>query len=92
MLDTILTNAKADPQVQGRIKVEKSQMDALAKHARIYYKERQGKIFNPLTDRGKARLEVVETMIRKTEKIFEANKAQENTAQKNRNHAAPQKS
>ncbi len=56
------------------------------------YKERQGKIFNPLTDRGKARMEVVETMIRKTEKIFEANKAQENTAQKNKNHAAAKKS
>ncbi len=42
----------------------------MMKHAQIYYKKRQGVIFNPLTDRGKSRLQVVENLIVKTEKML----------------------
>jgi hypothetical protein len=72
-LSTVIRNAKTEG--EGReIKISKQDMDALMKHARIYYKERQGMIFNPLTDRGKARLQVVEGMIRRNDKILKENK------------------
>ena len=72
-LDTVISNAKQEGQ-NNEIKISRNDMNELTKHARIYYKERQGKIFNPVTDRGKARLQVVEGMIRRTDKILKENK------------------
>ena len=37
-------------------------------------KNARGWIFNPVTDRGKARLELAETMIRRTDKTLKENK------------------
>ncbi len=34
--------------------------------------KRQGTFFDPVTNRGKARLEVVESLVRKTEKMADA--------------------
>ncbi|MBR4759265.1 MAG: hypothetical protein IK078_03855 [Lachnospiraceae bacterium] len=87
-LDTVITQAQADPEDHKVIKVEKNDLDNLSKHARIYYKERQGRFFDPVTDRGKARLEVVENMIRKTDKMVEGNKE---ARKNNQNPAAARK-
>ncbi len=38
-------------------------MEKLKKDAQTYYKKRQGIFFDPVTDRGKARLQVVEDLI-----------------------------
>ncbi len=74
-LDVMLQNAAKDPQNEDTFMVSKNEMNNLTRHSRIYYKERQGTIFNPVTDRGKARPELVENMIRKTDKILKENKA-----------------
>ncbi len=54
----------------GKTEIQKSLVEDIMKHAQIYYKKRQGVIFNPLTDRGKSRLQVVENLIVRTEKML----------------------
>ena len=50
--------------------VKFGRLEALQEKAVTYFKERKGSIFNPVTDRGKARLDIVEKMIQRNDKIF----------------------
>ena len=53
----------------GNISLEN--MDELNRAALAYYSERQGTIFSPFTDKGKARLSNVGKLVRVTEKIMD---------------------
>ena len=50
--------------------VKKGRLEALQEKAVTYFKERKGSIFNPVTDRGKARLDIVEKLIHKTDTMM----------------------
>ena len=53
-------------------------MDELNRAALSYYSERQGVIFSPLTDKGKARLSNVEKLVRVTSRIMDREREIEN--------------
>ncbi len=55
---------------KGIFGVEKQKFIEFMDNANEYYKERQGTLFGPVTDRGKARLQVVENLIRKNDGIM----------------------
>ncbi len=74
-----LTNALDDVTgVQGN-KVSIEKMEKLNKATLEYYKERQGKIFSPVTKRGKARLGAVERMAFLTDDVMGRAMKQEKT-------------
>lgn len=68
-LKRVIKNAAPAEGGQGQFTVKREDMDKLRKDAQTYYKKRQGLIFDPLTDRGKARLQVVENLVVKIDKM-----------------------
>ena len=75
-LENVIKNAAASQDKPGQFIIAGKDMQALQKDAMAYYKKRQGSVFDPVTNRGKARLEVVEKLITKTDKMSEkSNKA-----------------
>ena len=70
MTNVVEAAGEAENDNPEKIEIQKSQLEEMMKQAQIYYKKRQGVIFNPLTDRGKSRLQVVENLIVKTEKML----------------------
>ncbi len=56
--------------VAGKDIVNYADLEALHKAGLGYYKERQGTVFSPFTDNGKARLSQVENLLRVTDKII----------------------
>ncbi|MBQ4232599.1 MAG: hypothetical protein II699_04910, partial [Lachnospiraceae bacterium] len=63
-------------------------INELNKAALSYYKERQGLIFSPFTDNGKARLDLVESLIRFTNKEMKAYLKAEDEFIHNKNNVA----
>ncbi len=82
LMKKLTTALDAVTATQGnKISVEK--MEALNKATLEYYKERQGKIFSPLTKRGKARLGAVERMAFLTDDVMDRAAKQEKKEMKN---------
>ena len=63
-------------------------INELNKAALSYYKERQGLIFSPFTDNGKARLDLVESLVRFTNKEMKAYLKAEDEFIHNKNNVA----
>ena len=61
-------DANADPSDKS-VTMPAQKMEELKHHSLTYYDERKGVIFNPFTNRGKARLEMVKDLAQKTDKM-----------------------
>ena len=78
-LNNLINEASENLDPEGGYSIRSGRLLALRADGATYFDERKGKVFNPLTDRGKQRLDIVEKLITKTNKMIEndpARKAQ----------------
>lgn len=79
-MNSFVSEAEEGKKIGDKVVMKKATVEAVRDKALTYYNKRQGTFFNPVTDRGKARLEVVENLVRKTDKMAQAPAAQKEKA------------
>ncbi|SEG00452.1 hypothetical protein SAMN04487934_10680 [Eubacterium ruminantium] len=69
-LDDIIKEADENVNPEGGYSIKSGRLAALRADGVKYFEERKGKVFNPITNRGKQRLDIVEKLITKTHNMI----------------------